>query len=362
IAFNNCSNSRYGISMFGSSNNLISSNLFIAQQLSISKGAHLSGYSYDGGLTAIYCSKNLIINNSFADYDFNAEEICIYQRENSHENCTHSQWDDGVGIGNVWDDYNGTGAYPISGIAGTFDHFPRQSYSHPVVDHPDDIEYEESITGHSITWNPIDIDPLNYTIYLDGVLYKTGLWNSSSEEITVSVDGLRYGTHNFTIIVMDVELNPAIDTVMVSVVDTTIPSLSSPEDIQFKVGATGYSLTWTLQDANPFSYEVFMNSTSIKSGIWNSTGDTVTITLDSLAVGIHVVTIIIADLAGNEASDTVIVSVLPESPTTTIGITTGTTPTGPPGDTEVPLALLLGIGIGCGAILSVIVIIIMKKR
>ncbi|MFW9804177.1 MAG: NosD domain-containing protein [Candidatus Thorarchaeota archaeon] len=360
IAFNNCSNSRYGILMHGSSNNLISSNLFIAQQGSISKGIHLSGYSYDGGLTATYCSKNLILNNSFADYDINAEEICIYQRENSHENCTHSQWDDGVSIGNVWDDYNGTGVYPISGIAGTFDHYPRQSYSHPVVDHPDDIEYEESITGYSITWKPNDIDPLNYTIYLDGGAYKSGLWNSSSEEITVSVDGLPYGTHNFTIVVMDVELNPAIDTVMVSVVDTAIPSLSSPEDIQFEVGATGYSLTWTLQDANPFSYEVFMNSTLIKSGIWNSTGDTVTITLDSLTVGIHIITITITDLAGNEASDTVIVSVLPES-TTTTG-TTETTTTGPPADTEFPFLLVIGIGIGCGAIIIVIVIIIMKRR
>ena len=37
----------------------------------------------------------------------------------------NNEWDDGIALGNFWDDYDGKGAYYISGTAGSFDMFPN---------------------------------------------------------------------------------------------------------------------------------------------------------------------------------------------------------------------------------------------
>ena len=211
----------------------------------------------------------------------------------------------------------------------------------PTLDNPDDVQYECGSAGNQIIWSPQDLKPDSYDLYRNGTLIDSGTWDGS--DIVVVVDGLDFGTYNFTLVVSDTSNNNASSTVMVLVVDTINPVINSLEDIQFTIGTTGQSLTWTLQDTNPFSYEVVIDLVSVASGTWNSTGETVTITLDTLIVGTHFITITITDLAGNEASDVVIVSVLPA-------------------DTEFPLFLVLGIGIGCGALIVIIVFVILKKK
>ena len=69
----------------------------------------------------------------------------------------------------------------------------------PVIDHPDDIEYIRCTSGHSITWNPITIDPVSYQVLFNGTEHDSGPWDNSS--ITVSVDSLELGMHNVTLVV-----------------------------------------------------------------------------------------------------------------------------------------------------------------
>jgi hypothetical protein len=45
----------------------------------------------------------------------------------------------------------------------------------------------------------MDLLPHNYTIYRDGLVVKSGLWNSSSESITYDLSGLAVGVYSFTI-------------------------------------------------------------------------------------------------------------------------------------------------------------------
>ncbi|NWF95633.1 MAG: hypothetical protein HXY34_05790 [Candidatus Thorarchaeota archaeon] len=87
----------------------------------------------------------------------------------------------------------------------------------PTVNSPSDINYNESTTGHSITWDPSDLHPHSYAIYLNGTPVRSGLWNSSSEVIVISVDGLLRGTYNYTLVVTDIDNNTAADTVIVTV-------------------------------------------------------------------------------------------------------------------------------------------------
>ena len=91
----------------------------------------------------------------------------------------------------------------------------------PTLDHPADISYSVGETGNSITWNPSDEHPVSYQVLLDGTLVKAGDWNSTSDQVTVIVDGLDVGAHNYTIIVTDIAGNIATDEVIVSVVMLT---------------------------------------------------------------------------------------------------------------------------------------------
>ncbi len=219
----------------------------------------------------------------------------------------------------------------------------------PIIDGPDDFQYEYGTTNHRITWTITEFKPYYFAIYRNEIQIDSGPWDGSN--IQISVDGLDFGTYNFTLVVSDTSNNNASSTVLVTVMDTINPVINSLEDIQFTKGTTGHSLTWTLQDTNPFSFVVVMDSIEIASGPWNSTGETVTIVLDHITVGTHFITITITDLAGNEVSDVVIVSVLPESTTIT---------TGPLADSQFQFIAVLGIGFG--VVILVIVFVVFKRK
>jgi parallel beta-helix repeat protein len=220
--------------------------------------------------------------------------------------------------------------------------------TNPSLDNPDDITYECGSTGNNIAWSSMDLKPDSYEVYRNGTLVDSGNWSGSI--IQISIDGLALGHYSYNIVVFDTSGNTASDSVEITVVDTTDPTLSSPDDVQFKEGDSGYNLTWILIDVNPQSYEIFMDLTLIASGLWNSTGETITISLDDLLEGVHHLTIYVSDLAGNEASDMIIVTVLPS------------TPDGPSGDSALQPIIILGIGLGCGVVISVIVVFIFKKK
>ncbi|MHA1781228.1 MAG: Ig-like domain-containing protein [Candidatus Thorarchaeota archaeon] len=86
----------------------------------------------------------------------------------------------------------------------------------PILDTPDDVEYVEGTTGHSVEWTPHDLHAANYTVYLDGDVLAQGLW-TDSEAISVSIDGLAHGTHTLSIELEDGAGNTVSDDVVVTV-------------------------------------------------------------------------------------------------------------------------------------------------
>ncbi|MFQ5832796.1 MAG: hypothetical protein ACE5H4_08855, partial [Candidatus Thorarchaeota archaeon] len=201
----------------------------------------------------------------------------------------------------------------------------------PTLDAPLDIVYNEGDTGISIDWSPSDLHPVSYEIFRDGILVRSGAWNSSSEVITISVSGLVVGQYNFTIVVYDIGSNSATDMVLVSVSDGTSPVIDSPSDVTYNEGDTGNSITWSPSDLHPSLYDVFRNGTLIHSSAWNSTSETITISVDGLPFGVFNYTIVVTDIGDNTASDQVMVIVIPitttsTTTTTTTAPTTTTTP------------------------------------
>jgi hypothetical protein len=104
-----------------------------------------------------------------------------------------------------------------------------------IMNQPDDIEYIEGQVGYTITWYASDDYPSTYEIYVKhdplppGLptleapgLLKLGLWNDSSEAITLNVDGLSTGIHHYILVVYDVRGNNASDGVSVTVRPVTV--------------------------------------------------------------------------------------------------------------------------------------------
>lgn len=89
----------------------------------------------------------------------------------------------------------------------------------PIIDHPNDITFEEGSAGQKITWNPSDTRPDAYSIIRqDKVFVDAGLWNGSA--ITIDVSALSAGSYEFICYVNDESGQMAMDSVRVTVVVT----------------------------------------------------------------------------------------------------------------------------------------------
>ena len=93
---------------------------------------------FEGDSTNCTIINNLIHDNSVGlELKEGCERFQIYNNSfwynnqaNAIDNGNSNFWDDGVSLGNQWDDYNGTGLYSIAGSAGSVDHFPRVDSQH----------------------------------------------------------------------------------------------------------------------------------------------------------------------------------------------------------------------------------------
>ena len=91
----------------------------------------------------------------------------------------------------------------------------------PIIDHPAVITYILGDIGNVILWHLSDENPSSLTLLLDGVSIMSELWNSTTEYISISVDGLSLGEYNYTLIVQDTGNNSVSDSVIVTVVSST---------------------------------------------------------------------------------------------------------------------------------------------
>ncbi|MFX1512350.1 MAG: Ig-like domain-containing protein [Promethearchaeota archaeon] len=91
--------------------------------------------------------------------------------------------------------------------------------------------------------------------------------------------------------------------------DTTLPSISSPVDLNYETGYTGNEITWTITESYPVKYNVTRDDILVQSGSYRNR---VAINVDGLSIGTYVYVIGVNDTSGNSASDTVIVTVTPD--------------------------------------------------
>ncbi|MDF1537481.1 MAG: hypothetical protein P1Q69_01080 [Candidatus Thorarchaeota archaeon] len=231
--------------------------------------------------------------------------------------------------------------------------------TNPTISTPGDIVFEEGTTGHVLSWDVFDVHPSYFEVYIDDSLYMTAAWES---EINITLDALPFGEYNLTVVIWDETGRSASDTVMVTVQDITTPVLSEASDLTYVEGTSGHTVEWTASDRNPYSWSLLRNGAEIDSGIWNIREAVFTISVDGLTAGTHSITLTIYDKAGNEISDTVVVTVEPAPETTGTTSTTASGPTSPTGGEGSDPILLIVIGVALGSVAILIVIIVMMKR
>ncbi len=91
------------------------------------------------------------------------------------------------------------------------------------------------------------------------------------------------------------------------------PILSSPSNVFYAEGEFGYSIIWNPEDSDPSSYTLYMDNTPIRNGLWNSTDENITVNVDGHSLGVYNYTLVVEDVHGHVAIDTVMVTVTDET-------------------------------------------------
>jgi hypothetical protein len=107
-------------------------------------------------------------------------------------------------------------------------------------------------------------------------------------------------------------------------IDNSAPLISLQSDITMHQGDARQNITWRAADVNPAHYQILCNGLSLASGSWNSSSETFVVLLTTYNAGTYNLTIVVEDLAGNQASSSVFVHVL-ETTLTSTSVTISTT-------------------------------------
>lgn len=177
----------------------------------------------------------------------------------------------------------------------------------PVITSPNDIVMEFGSVGEQIAWTLYDANPTTYDLQLDGNPMESGPWTNGMV-VWIDLNGFGLGNHTFELTVLDLLGYSTINVAIVSVVDTTLPTITNPGDIEIYERDIG-NIIWKLEDLLPNDYIVTRNGTEIMADTWTS-GDEITVVVENLIVGLHIFEIMAIDSSGNAGIDSVSVTIL----------------------------------------------------
>ena len=169
-----------------------------------------------------YSSNNTIYGNSIGWNVISGEN-----EVNAIDSGVDNAFDDGVSIGNYWDDYNSSEPYIISGTGSSTDDFAQLLVDNvnPALVPLNDIAIDANSNGNSITWQAYDLFPESYVIMQGGTIVKSAVWDGG--EVTFDLDHLIVGTYAISIRVFDGAGNFATDSISVIVVEFILGGLGT---------------------------------------------------------------------------------------------------------------------------------------
>ncbi|MGD9397649.1 MAG: hypothetical protein PVJ05_14535 [Candidatus Thorarchaeota archaeon] len=152
--------------------------------------------------------------------------------------------------------------------------------------------------------------------------------------------------------------------------DPLLSDVEGPDDIVFWLDISSDVIQWNATSSYPSHYVILMNGSKYLSDTWDGVSPIV-IELDDLAVGYYNFSIYVFALGGFFSSDSVIVTVLEQEPTTTTPTTTpeptetpttgSTTPTSTTPDDGLGSMIFVIAG-GLGAVVFLLIVVLLNKK
>ena len=238
----------------------------------------------------------------------------------------------GDGIGDTW--------HPVDGTASNNDKHPL-FYQWTLPNWVEDPTNQEVELGQTFSYSLSTIVLPELAPLMDWWISDTTNFQVDNGTVTNVVD-LDFATYELELRAINLYGFELSGTFTVTVVDTTMPTISGPDDLRFTLGATGHDIYWTLYDAGPDRFRISIEGVPVISGNWVSSGQIVQLNVDHLDVGVYTVVITITDVGGNIESDTVHVIV-----------------EAAPSD-RIPIVPVLGLG--GAAIAAIIIVVILRKK
>jgi len=208
----------------------------------------------------------------------------------------------------------------------------------PDIAQSENVTYEEGRFGNEIQWNITESNPDFYNITRESnepgtnfTVIETGTW--SDNEIIINIDGLNASRWYFyTLFVNDTFGRNDTSSVNVTVLsDLTNPSISSPDDVAFEFGDSGFEVLWEAYDSNPKNYTIdmiiqyndtlygnvtgFQPFSNITQSDWtfeDPDGGNISIPLDGLFLGNYTFNITAFDIFNHTTTDSVYVRIYPD--------------------------------------------------
>ncbi len=179
----------------------------------------------------------------------------------------------------------------------------------PLIDGPDPIEFYFTLTGKSLTWNVTDDFINEYRITDNDTEIASGNIDPEEPIITISLNGLDIGVHNFTLYANDTSGNTAAHSVLVTVLaDDIMPIIVySPSDFVYAQGDAVPIKNWTATDDFKDYYTVLLDGDIVVEDDWIT--ENIEFDFSGLIEGSHAVTLRVYDIGGNYAESTVTVIV-----------------------------------------------------
>ncbi|MFW9856360.1 MAG: LVIVD repeat-containing protein [Candidatus Thorarchaeota archaeon] len=181
----------------------------------------------------------------------------------------------------------------------------------PYLLSPDD-GYSTFNNRPTLEWENLP-DASSYYLHLD-----TSSTFNSSDLFTIWIDepassftlqnDLSPGTWYWRIsaIDMDNEINPY--TRYSATRSILIDIINQPADVTYIYGSLGHNIAWYPVSSDPASFQVYRDGTWVAGGPWD--GNSITIGVDHLPVGLYNYTCTVYELSGKEVSDSVTVTII----------------------------------------------------
>ncbi|MHA2096909.1 MAG: hypothetical protein ACW98F_20015, partial [Candidatus Hodarchaeales archaeon] len=178
----------------------------------------------------------------------------------------------------------------------------------PLIKRPADIVITEGSSGQEITWEILEANPLNYSLYHNGILEDSG--NLITNSLAYSLDELNFGTHTFTLIVYDQFGLSHTSTSYINVLDLTPPTISHIDDCRFVESDPNALIVWKAFDKNPQDYIISVDGNSLPAETWN--GGDITMRFSVWDNNSYTVKITLRDSSGNTMSDELEIEIVAE--------------------------------------------------